>query len=254
MDMELFAGQRNGLYPHSRSERAGGRCQLPADGNFIRFMQEYVKEIAECGADLIMFDDDFRFGHQTGDIACTCEHHMKRIGEILGEDITPEKLREKALTGGGNRYRDAWMRANGESLIAFAKAMREAVDSVNPAVRMGQCSCMSSWGVDGALPEEVARAFAGGTRPFFRLIGAPYWAVDRHFNNSRLQNVIEFERMQKSFCTSDAEVFAEGDTYPRPRHWCPSSYLELFDIAMRADGKTDGHIEIRDRLLVEGGL
>lgn len=115
-------------------------------------MQEYVKEIAECGADLIMFDDDFRFGHQTGDIACTCEHHMKRIGEILGEDITPEKLREKALTGGGNRYRDAWMRANGESLIAFAKAMREAVDSVNPAVRMGQCSCMSSWGVDGALP------------------------------------------------------------------------------------------------------
>lgn len=222
----------------ANGQAADGNC--PADGNFIRFMQEYVKEIAECGADLIMFDDDFRFGHQTGDIACTCEHHMKRIGEILGEDITPEKLREKALTGGGNRYRDAWMRANGESLIAFAKAMREAVDSVNPAVRMGQCSCMSSWGVDGALPEEVARAFAGGTRPFFRLIGAPYWAVDRHFNNSRLQNVIEFERMQKSFCTSDAEVFAEGDTYPRPRHWCPSSYLELFDIAMRADGKTDG--------------
>ena len=45
MDMELFAGQRNGLYPHSRSGRAGGPDgNCPADENFIRFMQEYVKE------------------------------------------------------------------------------------------------------------------------------------------------------------------------------------------------------------------
>ena len=212
----------------------------PSDENFISFMQGYVKDIAKCGVDLIMFDDDFRFGHQTGDIACMCENHMKRVREILSENITPRELREKALTGGGSRCRDAWMRANGESLIAFARAMREAADSVDPTVRMGQCSCMSSWGVDGAPPEEIARAFAGKTRPFFRLIGAPYWAVDRNFNNSRLQNVIEFERMQRSFCTSEPEIFAEGDTYPRPRHWCPSSYLELFDIAMRADGNADG--------------
>lgn len=222
----------------ANGETADGSC--PADANFVSFMQKYTADIASCGVDLIMFDDDFRFGHQVGDIACTCENHMKRIKEILGEDISPESLKEKALTGAGNRYRDAWMTANGESLIAFARSMREAVDKVNPAVRIGQCTCMSSWGVDGAPPEEVARAFAGGTRPFFRLIGAPYWAVDRNFNNSRLQNVIEFERMQKSFCTPDAEIFAEGDTYPRPRHWCPASYLEIFDTALRADGSVDG--------------
>lgn len=222
----------------ANGETADGNC--PSDLNFLRFMQDYTADIARCNVDLIMFDDDFRFGHQAGDIACTCENHMKRIKEILGEEITPAELRDKALTGAGSRYRDAWMTANGESLIAFARAMREAVDKVNPAVRIGQCSCMSSWGADGALPEEVARAFAGSTRPFFRLIGAPYWAVDRNFDNSRLQNIIEFERMQKSFCTSDAEIFAEGDTYPRPRHWCPASYLEIFDEAIRADGSVDG--------------
>lgn len=222
----------------ANGEKADASC--PSDRNFVHFMQQYVADIVRCGVDLIMLDDDFRFGHMTDNIACTCELHMKRITELLGEDITPAALKEKALSGKGNRYRDAWLKANGESLTAFAAALREAVDGVNPSVRMGQCSCMSSWGADGVLPEAVSQTLAGKTRPFFRLIGAPYWAVNRLFDDNRLQNVIEFERMQKSFCSADAEIFAEGDTYPRPRHYCPASYLELFDTAMRADGETDG--------------
>ena len=77
-------------------------------------------------------------------------------------------------------------------------------------------------------------------KPFICLIGAPYWSIKRDHGNSRLQNCIELHRMERSFCGDDIEIFAEGDTFPRPRHTCPASYLELFDMAMRADGGFDG--------------
>ena len=38
----------------------------------------------------------------------------------------------------------------------------------------------------------------------------------------------------------DIEIMAEGDVYPRPRYAVPSSYLELFDTALMADGGMDG--------------
>ena len=212
----------------------------PSDEKFIAFMQNYVEEAARCGVEIIMFDDDFRFGHYNGDLNCTCKNHMKMVCELVGEDITPREFKEKSLSGGENKYRNAWFKANGESLLRFARAAREAVNRVNPNIRLGACSCMSNWGNDGVHPEEYIRAFAGDTKPFVRLIGAPYWAVNRMYNNSRLQNIVEFERMQASRLSDDIEILAEGDVWPRPRYNCPASYLELFDTALRADGGTSG--------------
>ncbi len=212
----------------------------PMDKDFVKFMQKYISEVAQCGVDIVLFDDDFRFGHLTNSINCTCPLHMKRITEILGEDISPEMIKEKALCGGKNKYRDAWMQANGEALKNFALAMRQALDKQTPHVRMGYCACMSNWGNDGIHAEEIAKILAGKTKPFMRLIGAPYWAVNRDFYNSRLQNIVEFERMQKSWCSNDTEIVSEGDVFPRPRTNCPASYLEIFDTALRADGSLDG--------------
>lgn len=229
--------------PYTKITGANGQetsANCPMDRDFVAFMQQYIADLGKCGVDLILFDDDFRFGHQSGSISCTCKLHMARIKELLKEDISPEELKDKALTGGANAYRDAWMQANGESLMQFAASMREALDRETPGVRMGFCSCMSSWGNDGIHPEALAKALAGNTRPFMRLIGAPYWAVDRGYDDSRLQNIIEFERMQRSWCVGGIELFGEGDVYPRPRNHCPAAYLELFDMALRADGTLDG--------------
>lgn len=67
-----------------------------------------------------------------------------------------------------------------------------------------------------------------------------YWAVGKAWNN-RLQNVIELERMERSWCKNgNVEIFSEGDAWPRPRTNCPASYVEIFDTALRADGGLDG--------------
>lgn len=216
----------------------------PGDPEFLEFVYEYNRDIAKLNPDYILFDDDYRFFHLGGGVSCFCELHMKAANEILGEDLTRDELAEKALKGDSNPYRKAWLKAKGESLENFAKTLRRAVDSVNPNIRVGLCACMSTWIGDGTDCIKIAKALAGNTKPFIRFIGAPYWAVNRDFGGNRLQDVIELERMQSAWCENQGiETFNEGDVYPRPRYACPASYLELFDIALIADGKSDGIIK-----------
>lgn len=55
--------------------------------------------IAKCGVDLIMFDDDFRFGFRHG-MHCVCENHMSIIRSKLNENISVDEIRKKIFFGG----------------------------------------------------------------------------------------------------------------------------------------------------------
>ena len=212
----------------------------PLDQDFLNFSYEYIRDIAGTGVDVIMFDDDFRYGMLGDTPGCLCPLHVERINEIIAEELTREELAEKILTGGKNKYRDAWIRVNGEAFRSFAKNARDAVDSVDPAIRLGACACMTSWSIDGVPAAELATILAGNTQPFVRLIGAPYWAANRSWGNE-VQDVVELERMESAWTRFEGlEIFAEGDAYPRPRISCPASYLEGYDMAIRASGATDG--------------
>ena len=212
----------------------------PLDKDFLKFSHDYIRDIAGTGVDVIMFDDDFRYGMLGDTPGCLCPLHVARINAIVGEELTREELAEKILTGGKNKYRDAWIRVNGEAFRNFAKNARDAVDSVDPAIRMGACACMTSWDIDGVPAAELATILAGSTQPFVRLIGAPYWAANRSWGND-VQDVVELERMESAWTRFEGlEIFAEGDAYPRPRISCPAAHLEGYDMAVRASGATDG--------------
>lgn len=212
----------------------------PLDEDFLDFAVSYAESMAKSGVDIIMYDDDLRYGFLGDSPACVCKNHIKKISEILGEEVTPKLICEKVYKGGKNKYRDAYIKANGDAFRNFAKRIREAVDKINPAIRLGACSCLNSWDIDGVEAEELARIFGGSTKPFFRLIGAPYWGALGAWGNS-LQDSIELSRMECSWTKDkNVEIFSEGDVYPRPRTLVPASYLEGFDTALRAAGCTDG--------------
>lgn len=212
----------------------------PLDKGFLDFSHDYIRDIAATGVDIIMFDDDFRYGVLGGSPACLCPLHVERINKIVGEELTREELAEAILSGGKNKYRDAWLQVNGDSFREFAKNARRAVDSVDPSIRLGACACVTSWDMDGITAMELATILAGRNQPFVRLIGAPYWAVNRSWGHD-VQDVVELERMESAWTGfAGIEIFAEGDAYPRPRISCPAAYLESFDMAMRASGATDG--------------
>ena len=239
--MLTFMLQNDKEYVHMTSP-AGDVSQhqvCPSDERFREMAGQYIRKVAECGVDLIMFDDDFRYGCLDIGLGCTCKNHLRHMSETLGEEVKTEGLSEKLLTGGRNKYRSAWLKANRQMFVTFAEEMRRNVDLVDPKIRLGLCACMSTWDFDGISAAELSRILAGNTKPFLRLIGAPYWADGRGWGN-RLQDTVELERMERSWCGEGIEIFAEGDVYPRPRTACPSSYLEGFDTALRADGRLDG--------------
>jgi hypothetical protein len=212
----------------------------PLDRDFLNFSYEYIRDIAGTGVDVVMFDDDFRYGFLGDSPACLCDLHVAKINALLGETLTREQLAEKILAGGQNKYRDAWLKCNGDAFRAFARNARAAVDSVDPAIRLGACACMTAWDIDGVTASELATILAGATQPFVRLIGAPYWAFNRSWGND-VQDVVELERMESAWTRFPGlEIFAEGDAYPRPRIACPAAFLEGFDTAIRASGCTDG--------------
>ncbi len=211
----------------------------PADPAFRAYAADYVAEIAAAGVDMLLFDDDYRFTPMSICQPCTCAHHLKLTEKYLGRPVTREEIAAVAIKGPKNPVRSAWQRAKSESLLQFAREMRAAVDKVNPEMRLGVCACMGSWDVDGIDAATISRTLAGNTKPFLRLIGAPYWAVKKSWGN-RMQDVIELHRMERSWCGDGIEICGEGDAFPRPRYTCPASYLEGFDIALRADGRFDG--------------
>lgn len=65
--------------------------------------------------------------------------------------------------------------------------------------------------------------------------GAPYWK-----NGPSLNSTIEAARWQSAFAKKNGiDVMTEGDTYPRPRFLVSASELEMYDMALRADGNSN---------------
>ncbi len=225
---------RKNIHPLSSHEEIISGTICPTSEKGTKIQLEFIKELASLSPDMILFDDDFEFAtHQDG-MGCYCKRHLQLASERLGYKITREELLKQVIADKPNDVRRMWYYLMGETLENYAKAVRDAVDSVNPNIRIGHCSVWSDWGTDGTSSERLAKLLAGNTKPFIRSIGAPYWAVNRNYGN-RLQHVIELNRMEFSFLEDkDIDFFIEGDVYPRPRHAVPASYLEIFNTALRA--------------------
>ena len=210
----------------------------PLDDAHRTFFSEKLAKYAALEPDFIMLDDDFRLSQHGGGVpCCVCPLHMRRLCEECGEELDIPTFKSLAFTGKGNKYRDAWMKVQGESLELFAQAIRDEVDKVNPHVSIAVCSAYCSWDLDGTDPIRITNILAGKNHKYLRLHGAPYWTP---LNDKPIEGVCEIGRMFASFCQDeDIEIFSEGDPF-RTRFHCPSSYLEIFDAALRADGGHDG--------------
>lgn len=210
----------------------------PLDENFTKDFAWKMQLISQTGATKSLFEDDFRLsGPPITKVACCCHLHMDAFSKRIGREVSLEELRDLIYNNEDLSYRKEWMELKRETMVNFLKALREAVDEVNPDFRIGVSASRLNYDIDGATIQELATVAAGKTKPLVRLTGAPYWARE----NNTLSAVIESNRMQFGwFLGSDVEIITEGDPYPRPRIRIPASYLEMFDQILRASGKNDG--------------
>lgn len=219
--------------------RVRPHTNCPLDPAFRSYISSFVAKLAASGVDIVMLDDDFRMSQHGGELCCACPRHLARIGELVGEPLSIDELRPYVISGKANRYRDAWLQAQNEGLVALAKEIRAEVDREYPDVTVCFCTAFAPWNVDGTDVAEITRILAGKNEPILRLTGAPYWAV-KNFKYPLIGS-FEIARMLGSFMSGENfDLMSEGDVYPRPRYTCPASYLELYDLVTRLDGSYNG--------------
>lgn len=206
----------------------------PMDENFTEMICGTIEDTARTGTRMIMLDDEMCMSVRPG-LGCTCDLHMAEFCRRVGEKVTVEELAHKVFSGKPNKYREVWLDLMGETMKNFCRKAREAVDRVDPTIRLGFCAGYTSWDVEGADAIELTNILAGNAKPFLRFTGAPYWVGSRRFARQTLQTIIECARMQYAWCKDlGIELFTESDTYPRDRFHTPAVYSELFHLATLA--------------------
>jgi hypothetical protein len=243
--MGLIIGEEGESFTRRQAaDYSGGKAKLieqafcPLDKRFTQDFAWKMSELCQTGVTRSLFEDDFRLsGPPITKIACCCKLHMSAFEEKIGRSVSLDELPELIYRSKDTCYRKAWMELKKETMTSFLKALRDAVDRINPNFRIGISASRLNYDIDGATVQELAYAAAGNTAPFVRLTGAPYWARE----NNTLSAVIESNRMQFGWLAdSGIEIISEGDPYPRPRTRIPAAYLEVFDQILRADGGSDG--------------
>ena len=225
----------NGQKLLSVTGRASARC--PTDKTVLAANCDNLRDFVRAGATFILLDDDFIQTCRPG-LGCVCRGHLCRLTRKLQRHVTSNEVAQ-AFSGAPNAVRTAYLDVLGETLADYARALRRAVDEVNPDVGIGLCASYTHYDVEGCDLANVLRVLAGRThRPLLRASGATYWPVTSpRIRGAHLGSVIEFVRWQIArWRGSDVRFLDENDPHPRADAIVPAALCELYDDCMIAEG------------------
>ena len=185
----------------------------PYDEDFRDYIREQFAILAALEPKVIMVDDDFRLMYRVGK-GCACPLHMKAFEELAGVEITREEL-FSILRGGHEKtkeYTDLYVETQRQALLGGAKAMREGIDRVNPAIPGIFCSV----GHTTEFAGEIAKILAGEKHPVVvRINNGNYTAMGaRNISKFAFRIAQQSEMLKK-----DVDIIlAETDTCPQNRY------------------------------------
>jgi len=199
-------------------ENPAAHC--PLDPNFQQYITECITKLAEHNPDFIMIDDDISIeGHSPLKMTCVCPLHLSLYKEMCNREVTPEALFDKLTTPSDERDRMSkeWYEVQVESLVRFARVIRNAADKVNPGIQGGICIGHYIW----PYADKLAGILGGRQTPLVRLKSAIYMKDDKN----TLAPVFDRIRMQLKEYPADYTYLSEADPFPHHRYSVSASLL-----------------------------
>lgn len=185
----------------------------PFDEAAREYFREQFAILAAHRPSVIMVDDDFRLLNRMGK-GCACALHLARFNERAGTNLDRatlyERLRRRKEDGECERLARIFEEVQEESLLGAARAMREGIDRVDPALPGVFCGC-------GTDPSgEIAHILAGEGNPaVIRVNNGNYTAPGAR----NLSQVMYRAATQIHLAANRADVYlAETDTCPQNRY------------------------------------
>ncbi len=191
----------------------GGTMEIccPLDSGFRKYLTETFKTLAALKPDFLMIDDDFRLlSWRNG---CLCPLHLAEFNRRNNSSLNREELNAllQSETPEGRHAAELFDEVNSDSLAGCAVLIREAVDSVDPGIRIDLCTCSE----DIRYAARAARILAGTCHtPSVRLNNARYMHEGlRHFAGRMYHTAAQIAALD-----GIPEILAEPDTYPQNRY------------------------------------
>ena len=95
------AGKNDFLHITAPDGKVSEAQACPSDQGFVNFALSFIENVAGCDPDIILFDDDFRYGFIDCGLGCTCQNHRKKIGELVGMPVPEGDISSLLFFGRG---------------------------------------------------------------------------------------------------------------------------------------------------------
>ena len=212
-------------------DAAGHKSQdnkkCPLDEAFAADFAAKVKAVAMGRPRFICIEDDYTLGWGRGLDrvgACFCRRHLADFAKRFGKPLDGPQIAAAFAkpTEGNLAIRRAFGDTIRGSLVSLARKVRAAIDEVDPTIRVLLCEPGMNADKDGVALVDVARAFAGGTRPAIRPSGAIYGAET---TPASIPRALAHTMWTLEHAPADIEKFYEADVYPHNRFYSSASQL-----------------------------
>ncbi|MCQ2379248.1 MAG: hypothetical protein MJ016_08640 [Victivallaceae bacterium] len=183
-------------------------CML--DPNFRNYIREMMKMLAREKPAFFLVDDDLRaINNSDNGPECFCDLHMAEFNRRSPKKFTRDELIEKIKTGAWDDPAvKLFEEIRRETVLGFAKLIRDAIDEVDPSIPCGYCS----GGGEYLLAGDIARTLAGKNESFLRINNAAYmemYGPGRAFYNIMYQTAFKVAAAGKL-----DSILDESDIYP----------------------------------------
>ena len=205
----------------------------PFDDGFREHMKKQFAIIASYSPKMIMLDDDFRLLLRVGSKGCACKKHMDRFNLLANTNITREELYpilENDETELGDKYREIFIRTQGEAVIDCAKYYRAGIDSVDKTIPGSFCVV----GQSAEFGAEIGKIMAGENNPvIIRINNGNYTPEGTHYFSLKMRDA----KIQMNLLKNDVDVFlAETDTCPQNRYSTSAQHLHAHFVGTILEG------------------
>lgn len=147
----------------------GRFCSL--DPGFRKYIFDTIATLAKEKPSFILGDDDIR-GFAMKGAECFCPLHTAEFNRRTGRNFTPEQyLRAVSECKIGDPVFTAFEQLRRDTVLGVCKLIRQAIDSVDPAIPAGVCS--PGWEL--RYYNEAAKAIAGKNQPPVQRIASGYY-------------------------------------------------------------------------------
>lgn len=182
----------------------------PLDPQFQERIARQYRLAAETRVDTIWVDDDTRYlFHDLEGMACFCPHHLRVMEERTGTPWDVQSLRNALMNDPS--LRAIFLRMQEDSILQLARIIRQAVDEVDPGIRIGLMTVgQSVHAAEGRHTDRLLRILAGTARPLIRP-GAGFWN-DRI--PSEVLDKVEGCARTLYFIGEDCQAVAEIENHP----------------------------------------